>query len=124
MNLQAKVVETATDIRARAAALTEATIEIARGQAAANAERIALIKTSLSALRLAGRELNHVARRHVSRFVKQNSTIAREAGKEVSALARATYEQISKRDQAIAPKPAKAAARKRRVKRARSTRAA
>ena len=40
---------------------------------------------------VAGRELNKVARRHASRFVNENSSIARDAGKDVSALARATY---------------------------------
>ena len=124
MNFQTKIIETAADFRARAAAVTEATVEIARGQAAANAGRVARIKTSLSALQLAARELNKVARRHVSRLVKQNSTIAREAGKEVTALARSTYQQMSKRDAEVTRKPPKATARKRATKRARTNKGA
>ena len=69
MNFQDKVIETTTDLRAQA-------------------------RLSFDALKLAGRGLNKVARRHASRFVEQNSSLAREAGKDVSALARATFLQF------------------------------
>jgi hypothetical protein len=49
-----------------------------------------------------------VARRHVSRFVKENSVIARDAGKEVTALARSTYSSLIKQ----AASPARKSARK------------
>ena len=116
MNFQDKVIETTADFRARAAALTQAALVTVRAQADAATGKVAQLKTSLSALQLAGREFNKVARRHVSRFVKQNSSIAREAGKEVSALARTTYQQLSKREAAPARKPRKTAARKRTAK--------
>ena len=87
MNFQEKVFESTADFRARAA------------------KRVETLKGSLAALKIAGNELTKVARRHASRFMKENSAIAVEAGKEVGALARATYGQL-------ASKPAAPAARK------------
>ena len=100
MNFQSKVFETTADLRALAV------------------ERVSTLKGSLAALQVAGREFNRVARRHVSKFVKQNTAIAREAGKDVSALARATYSQLATREAAITRKPRKPAARKRATARA------
>ena len=104
MNLQEKLFETTAALRARATQIA--------------ARRSVVIKDSLAALTVAGRELNKVARRHAARFVKENSTIAVNAGKDVSALARSTYATLSKR---AAPQKAarKApAARKRAVRKA------
>lgn len=112
MNFQDKVFESAADFRARAIALTQTTLAGARSRATQAAGSVAQLKTSLAALRVAGRELNKVASRHVARFVKQNSSLAREAGKEVSALARSTYRQLSKRE-ATAGKSRKTVTRKR-----------
>ena len=113
MNFQDKVFESTADFRARAASLTQAAFATARTRANQAAGRVAKLKPALAALQVAGREFNKVARRHVSRLVKQNSTIARDAGKDVSALARSTYLQLSKREAAPARKPRKTAARKR-----------
>ena len=113
MNFQSKVFETTTDLRARAAALANVAMVTARTRATQAAERVGTLKGSLAALQMAGRELNKVARRHVSKFVKQNTAIAREAGKDVSALARSTYSQLAARDAVPARKPRKPAARKR-----------
>jgi hypothetical protein len=77
MNFQEKVFESTADFRAR------------------TAKGVQILKTSLSALQVAGRELNKVARRHVSRFVKENLGVAIEAGKDVRALARSTYAQLA-----------------------------
>jgi len=100
MNLQEKVLESTAALRARAA------------------KRVDDLKGSLATLTVAGRELNKVARRHVARFVKENSTLAVSAGKEVSALARNTYATLSTRP--AAPQKARKAvsARKRTVRKA------
>jgi hypothetical protein len=95
MNFQEKVAETTADFRAKAA------------------KRVETLKGSLAALKVAGTELNKVARRHVSRFVKENSAIATEAGKEVGALARATYAQLANKPSVTPRKTRKPAARKR-----------
>jgi hypothetical protein len=118
MNFHDKVFETTADFRARAVALSHTAIDGVRVCASAASSRVAVLRSSLSALRVAGRELNKVTRRHVSRLVKQNSSIARNAGKEFSALARATLQQLS---QDAAParkvrKPPKVAAGKRTAK--------
>ncbi len=83
MNFQEKMFETTADLRGRAAALA--------------AKRVEALKGSLTALTVAGRELNKVARRHAVRFVKENSSLAIDAGKDVSALARSTYATLAKR---------------------------
>jgi hypothetical protein len=100
MNFQEKVFETTADLRARAA------------------KRVDVLKGSLAALTVAGREFNKVARHHAARFVKENSTLAVSAGKDVSALARSTYATLAKR--AAAPQKARkaASARKRPVRKA------
>ena len=95
MNFQEKVFETTAEFRAQAA------------------RRVETLKGSLAALKSAGTELNKVARRHVSRFVKENSAIAVEAGKEVGALARATYAQLANKPAATIRKARKPTARKR-----------
>lgn len=95
MNFQEKVFETTAQLRARAA------------------QRVDLLKNSLASLQVAGRALNTVARRHGSRFVKENSAIALDAAKDVSALARATFTQLAKRDVATPRKRKAPAARKR-----------
>ena len=89
MNFQEKVFETTADFRAQAA------------------KRVETLKGSLAALKVAGVEFNKVARRHVTRCVKENSVIAAEAGKEVSALARATYAQLANKPAAPARKARK-----------------
>src|SRR5688572_27839926 len=95
MNFQEKIIETTAQLRARAA------------------QRVDLLKNSLASLQVAGRALNTVARRHGSRFVKENSAIAVDAAKDVSALARATFTQFAKRDVAPTRKRKAPAARKR-----------
>jgi hypothetical protein len=113
MNLQEKVFETAAGLRARATALADAALVNARARAAFAARRVDTLKGSLASLNVAGRALNTVARRHGSRFVKENSAIALDAAKDVSALARATYSQLAKRGATTTPKRSKALARKR-----------
>lgn len=105
MNFQEKLLEASAELRSRAAALAASALERARSRANLTSERI-------SVLNGAGRELNKVARRHVSRFVKQNSTIAAAVRKDVSDLARTTYASLAPRP---APKKARRApsARKR-----------
>lgn len=114
MNFQEKVFETTAELRRRAAAFANVGLTTARVRAETTGKRVTALKGSLAALSVAGRELNKVARRHVVRFVKENSSIAVEAGKDVSALARTTYATLSK--SAVA----KPKARKTTVKRKRS----
>jgi hypothetical protein len=83
MNFQEKMFETTAGLRTRAATLA--------------AKRVESLKGSITALTVAGREFNKVARRHVVRFVKQNSSLAADAGKDVSALARSTYATLANR---------------------------
>lgn len=100
MNFQDKVFESTADLRAR------------------TAKRLHILKTSLGALKVAGREFNKVARRHVSRFVKENSVLAIEAGQDVRALARSTYAQISGVEVKPARKVRKAASPRKRATKA------
>jgi hypothetical protein len=86
----------------------------ARAAALAN-KRIDVLKGSVSALTVAGRELNKVARRHILRFVKENSSLAIDAGKDVSALARTTFATLAKRPAAPKPKARKTSAARKRV---------
>jgi hypothetical protein len=117
MNFQEKVLETTADLRARAAALANAAVANARTRAEVAARRVNVLKGSFTALTVAGRELNKVARRHATRFVKENSTIAVSASKDVSALARTTYATLTQR--AAPAKARKApAARKRAARKA------
>ena len=97
MNFQEKLMETAAELRERAAALATSAIDTARARAGLTSQRAARLKTSLSVLNGAGRELNKVARRHAIRFVKQNSTIAAEVRKEVATLAQSTYASLTRR---------------------------
>ena len=113
MNLQEKVFETTADLRARAASFANAAFTTARTQAGQAARRVNTLKGSFASLKVAGRALNTVARRHGSRFVKENSAIALDAAKDVSALARATYSQLAKRGTAATRKRPKTAVRKR-----------
>jgi sugar phosphate isomerase/epimerase len=111
MNFQEKMIETTTELRARAAALATGAIARARVRAQLAAKRVESLKGSISALKVAGRELNKVARRHAVRFVKENSSLAADAGKDVSALARSTYVTLAQRAPAKRA-PIKRAARK------------
>ena len=106
MNIQDQVIESTANLRARAAAFADSAVT--RARAVLTSQRVDSVKASLNALQLAGREFNKVARRHVSRFVKENSVIARDAGKEVTALARSTYSSLAKQ----AASPARKSARK------------
>jgi len=116
VNFQEKIVEASSDLRARATRFTTAALDVARARADIAAKRMDVLKTSLAALSLAGRELNKVAQRHASRFVKENSAIAAAAGKDVGALARSTYASLAGRKSATktkARKPRATATRKR-----------
>jgi hypothetical protein len=115
MNFQEKLIENTAEIRARATALASTALTTARSTAAAAAQRVGVLKGSLATLQVAGRELNKVARRHVTRFVKENSTLAMAAGKDMSALARSTYSQLSQPKATVGRKPRKTA-RKRSAK--------
>lgn len=105
MNFQEKLMEASADLRARAAALAASAIGNSRVR----------LKASLAVLNGAGRELKKVARRHGTRFVKQNSIIAADVRKEVTTLAQSTYASLTRRP---APKKARRApaARKRAAK--------
>ena len=96
MNFQEKVFETTADLRARAAALAAVVVTAARARVEVAANRVKGLKGSVQALTVASREFNKVARRHASRFVKENSTIAADAGKDVSALARSTFSTLTR----------------------------
>jgi hypothetical protein len=113
MKFQDQVIESTADLRARAAAFADSAVT--RARAVLTSARVDSVKASLGTLQLAGREFNKVARRHVSRFVKENSVIARDAGKEVTALARSTYSSLAKQAASPARKSAgkTSAARKR-----------
>lgn len=115
MNFQEKLMEASADLRARAASFAASAIGNARVQADLAAKRATRLKASLTVLNGAGRELNKVARRHATRFVKQNSIIAAEVRKDVTTLAQSTYATLTRRP---APKKARRApaARKRAVR--------
>src|SRR5690349_21464320 len=117
MNFQSKVFEKTAEIRTRATAFARmATLE-ARARAAKAADRLEELKGPLATLQSTGRELNKVARRHVSRFVTENSAIARAAGKDVSVLARSAYAQLTKPATAKTRKPRKSTAVRKRASR-------
>lgn len=97
MKFQHKVIETTADLRTRAVAFASIALETARARAALAAKRVDGLKTSLTALQAAGREFNKMARRHVTRFVEENSVIALDASKDVTALARSTYSTLARR---------------------------
>jgi len=91
MNFQEKMLEVAAELRARSIALAHTAIETARDRAQVATKRAAALQGSLATLRVSGRALDKVVRRHAVRFVKENATLARAARKDVSALARDTY---------------------------------
>jgi len=115
MNFQEKLTEASADLRSRAAALAAIAIGNARVPADLAAKRASRLKASLAVLSGAGRDLNKVARRHVTRLVKQNSIIAADVRKDVTTLAQSTYASLTRRR---APKKARRApaARKRAAK--------
>ncbi|MEO8019225.1 MAG: hypothetical protein ABI769_15540 [Pseudomonadota bacterium] len=113
MNFQEKMFETTADLRTRAATLASVAVATARARAQIAAKRVAGFKSSFAALTVAGREFNRVARRHVVRFVRENSSLAADAGKDMSALARTTYATLAKRAPAKRPARKAPAARKR-----------
>lgn len=100
MNFQEKMLEVAAELRARSIALANTAIETARERAQearkVAVKRSAALQGSFATLRVNGRALDKVVRRHAARFVKENVTIARAASKDVSALARDTYDSFSK----------------------------
>ncbi len=112
MNFQEKVFETTAELRARAVELADVALTQARATATRAAQRVQGLKGSLAVLRSAGQDLNVVARRHVTRFVKENRTIAVAAGKDLQALARSTFATFTQKP-AVARKPRKLSARKR-----------
>ena len=114
MNFQEKVFEATADLRARALSLANAALTRARTRADVAAKRVEKLKGSLTTLSVAGRELNKVALRHATRFVKENSTIAQATAKDVSAIARTTYATLARGT----AKPQVQKARKARVVRA------
>ena len=97
MNFQEKVLETTAELRTRAAAFANVAVTTARARAEIAAKRVQGLKGSISVLTVAGREFSKLARRHTSRFVKENSSITASAGKDVSALARDTYATLIQR---------------------------
>jgi hypothetical protein len=116
MNFQEKLVEKTEDFRTLATALATRAVETARTRAVEVAQRAQGLKGSLTTLKVAGVELGQVARRHVTRFVEQNTAIARDAGKDVGALARGTINQLSAKP-APARKPRKSPTARKRASR-------
>jgi hypothetical protein len=94
MNLQEKMLEASTELRARAAAFAASALQSARRRARL-AKRLEELKKSITVLDGARRAFGKVARRHASQFVKQNSTIASAVSKDVAVLARSTYASLS-----------------------------
>lgn len=94
MNFQEKLFETTADLRSRAAEFAQAAVDTARVQAEAAAKGAEKLKGSLGVLNEAGRELNKVARRHGTQFIKQNSTLASKVRDDVAALARSTFSSL------------------------------
>src|SRR5258706_14696899 len=97
MNFQEKVFEATADLRSRAALLADEVIKPARARASVAARRVEVLKGSLATLSVASREFNKVARRHATRFMKENSSLAVAAGKDVSTLARSTFATLAQR---------------------------
>src|SRR5262245_46839828 len=112
MNFQEKMFEASAQLRARAEAIAQSAIEKARARAGVAAKRVDGLKQSLAVLNDASRQFNQVARRHATRFVKQNSPLVAAVRKDVSELARSTFSTLTRRP--VAKKARKpAAARKR-----------
>jgi hypothetical protein len=115
MNFQEKMFEATAQLRARAEAIAQAAFETTRTRADVAARRVDGLKKSIAVLNDAGRQFNQVARRHASRFVKQNSPLVAAVRKDVSQLARTTFATLTKAP--VARKARKqAAARKRTAK--------
>lgn len=114
MNLQRVFLDTSTTLRARARAVVTSALDLARAQVQDANRRAQVVKRSLATLSVASRELNHVAKRHAARLVKENSAIAVSAGRDLSALARSTYSTLAgRKPRAPARKKRVAATRKR-----------
>ena len=115
MNFQEKLFETTADIRSRAEAIASAALQTARQRADVAAKRIEGLRGSIAVLNGAGREFNKVARRHATRFVKENSAIATQVRDDVSALALSTFQTLTRgpaRKTSRKAAPRKRAARK------------
>jgi hypothetical protein len=97
MNFRERLIDASSELRARAASLSAAALDAARARAEVASKRVDVLKGSLATLTVAGRQLNKVAQRHASRFVKENSAIAVAAGKDFGTLARTTYATLSGR---------------------------
>jgi len=115
MNLQEKLMEASAELRARAAALTDAAIKAAREQADDAVTRVAGLRKSLTVLNAARGKFRKVARQHASRFVKQNSPLFAAVRKDVSDIARSTYQTLTTGE---APKARRARAARKRARKA------
>jgi hypothetical protein len=116
MNFREKLFETTADLRSRAAALATVAVATARARADVAVKRVEGLRGTLDVLSVAGREFNKVARRHVVRFVKENSTIAADARKDVSSLARSAYSTLAAKRGAAKPKTRKSSSVRKRAK--------
>jgi len=115
MNFQEKMFEATAQLRSRAEALAQVALETTRNRADIAARRVGGLKKSLAVLNDAGIEFGQVARRHASRFVKQNSPLVAAVRKDVSQLARTTFATLTRKP--VVKKARKpAAARKRTAK--------
>ena len=116
MDFQTKIIESTQALRARAAVLGKSALITARERAGIAVirveQRVGALKSSLTTLGVAGRELEKVARRHGARFVKQNATIAQAARKDVTSLALSAFDAIAKKRVATVTKKARKPARK------------
>lgn len=111
MNFQQKLFETSAQLRARAAHILGAALASAREQAEAAAERAEKLRQPVTIIGQAGREIGKVARRHATRFVRQNANLASKVRDDVGTIARKTLNSL--RNEA---RPRKPAVRKRRVR--------
>jgi hypothetical protein len=110
MNFQEKLFENATYLRTRAAALAATAIATSRARAKVAVNRIDGLKGTFGVVTLAGRELNQVARRHATSFLRKNAAIAADARKDVSTLVRKTYSSLHATPTAVKAKRRKAPA--------------
>jgi hypothetical protein len=122
MNLQEKMFEATAQLRARAEALAQAALETTRNRADSAARRVDGLKKSIAVLNDAGRQFNQVARRHASRFVKQNSPLVAAVRKDVSQLARTTLATLTQAP--VQKKTRKPARARKNAARSRTARAA
>jgi hypothetical protein len=123
MNFRDKFAEATAQLRARSEAIAQSALEKAGVRPDLIARRVGGFKKSLAVLNVAGRELNQVARRHASRFVKQNSPLFTAVRNDVTQIARSAYSTLSKGQ---APKKARkpTASRKPAASRKRAAKAA